>query len=107
MKKILILIPIITLASCNNPEPHFISGNYYVSGDKNCKKGFVDSDGLLNCHDKNNVFIEKRTPMTPQQMQMYQAQQQANMQQINQINQQSQMNRPVFCNNIGTMTMCQ
>lgn len=65
------------------------------------------SDGLLNCYDKNNVFIEKRTPMTPQQMQMYQAQQQANMQQINQIYQQSQMNRPVFCNKIGTMTMCQ
>lgn len=88
MRIIIALAGMLAISGCSNPaSPKFISGNYYMTGDKNCVWVTPVSGTLIMCADKNKNQTGHRNAMTAQDLQIYQihmANQQYQVQQITQ-----------------------
>lgn len=75
------------LAACaSGPVPTYISGNYYMAGDKNCKHvARVTAKGTLLCSNKHGQVVDTRRPLRPSEIQAWQlrkARERAQLQQI-------------------------
>ena len=93
MKKLLCSLMAISLAGCaSGPVPTYISGGYYLVGDKRCKQsGGITPKGTLLCKDKNGQIVDARKKMTQQDLQVWYAQRAQTSAEIQQLT--SQLNQ--------------
>ncbi|MCB4859523.1 hypothetical protein K7W03_07900 [Sphingobium sp. PNB] len=77
----------LALSACaSTAGPNFYSGQYYMAGDKNCKRMSNISPTRIMCYDKNGNPKGYRDAMNSQQLQMWQyqvANQRAEMEDLN------------------------
>jgi len=75
MKNITILISmfgiLISLTGCYSASPQFLRGNYYMTGDSNCRLSRERTDTSINCYNSDDELMGYRNAMTDQQLQMY------------------------------------
>lgn len=87
MKNVTILISLlgilISLSGCTSSSPQFLRGNYYMTGDSNCRYSRERTSTSINCYNSDDELVGYRNAMTDQQLQMYQHKQQQRNQQIN------------------------
>lgn len=105
MKRIvLVAAAVLALGGCaKQAAPNYISGKYFMAGDSNCVRGSVDSYGNLRCYNKDGEYTGLRREMSELQVKAWYAQRQA---EASQPVVQPTVNKPVYCNTIGTMTTC-
>ena len=70
--------------------PEFYYGNYYMTGDDNCRRRSLISDTRIMCYDADSNEMGYRDAMTNQQLSMYQHNQQVKQQQSQAFNQSLQ-----------------
>ncbi len=70
MKMILIAL-VLALSACA-AKPNFYNGNYYMSGDSNCRYMRQIGSTRVMCMDAESNDTGYRDAMTDQQLQMYQ-----------------------------------
>lgn len=59
------------LSGCSSGGPQFLRGNYYMTGDSNCKYSRARTANSINCYDSDDKLTGYRNAMTDQQLQMY------------------------------------
>ena len=104
--RILLFSLLLSLSGCYTAKPQFLRGDYYMTGDSNCRSSTQRTSTTINCYDSDGELLGFRTAMTDQELDMYRHNQQMKQQQSNQIYNTNNQNKPVFCNTIGTMTYC-
>lgn len=76
MKYGLLLLATLALAGCETTaEPKPVNGNYYLTGDSNCKYTSQVGPTTILCYDAQQKATGYRNAMTPQDMAMWQMQQ--------------------------------
>jgi hypothetical protein len=84
MKNITILLSLfgilLSLSGCSTGGPQFLRGNYYYTGDSNCKYSRQLTNTSITCYNSDNEVTGYRNAMTDQQLQMYRHNQQMDQQ---------------------------
>ena len=70
MKKISLVCLLLALVGCS-ASPQFIRGNYYMTGDSNCKLYREITATSINCYTSDDKLVGYRNAMTDQELQMY------------------------------------
>lgn len=67
MKKVFIAAGVLLLISgcATTAVPNYYNGNYYMTGDSNCRQGRPLSETRIMCMDKNGAETGYRDAMTP------------------------------------------
>lgn len=91
MRLITIIAGSLILSSCGNPAaPRFVYGNYYMVGDKSCRRAEPVSKTLIMCSDKGGNKTGHRSAMSAKDLQMYQMQAMRTEYEYQQLNQSMQ-----------------
>jgi len=84
MKRILVtaLLSMMLVGCSHQAQPNYFAGDYYLSGDDDCRSAELVVPGTILCKDADGYNTGLRKAMTQNDMQIYQ---------INRMNQQMQM----------------
>ena len=93
------------LTGCATPaSPQNIGGQYYLTGDANCKHVKAVTNNTIICFNSNHKWTGTRYAMTPQDIQMYQYER-SRVDAMNRAAMQNTIQRPVQCvTNMGITT---
>jgi len=109
-KNILIGILAFIVVGCSTAQPNRASdGNYYMSGDADCKYGTTDGRGRMMCYKADRkTATGYRYAMTQADMQMYMYRQQQNQAAVQNLNNSiNSMNAQIQQNNAMMMQSTQ
>lgn len=89
-------------------KPNLINGKYYMAGDSDCRRyrTVSDSDSRIMCMNSDGGETGYRDAMTDQELYMYQSNQAQIQAENNNLAIQNAINKPIYCNHIGTQTFC-
>ena len=72
---------LLSLSGCSMAGPQFLRGNYYWTGDSDCKLSRQRTDTSITCYNSDDKETGYRNAMTDQQLQMYRHNQQMSQRQ--------------------------
>jgi hypothetical protein len=99
-------VAVLVLSGCSrSASPQFLRGNYYMTGDSNCRLSRHRTDDSITCYDSDDNKTGYRNAMTDQQLEMYRYEKQETRQAIkdfgdsmDELGKSMQQNRPRYTN---------